>query len=41
LHRRIQLFSALVGPVTILIVGAIVGFVYMSFFLAMFAATGG
>jgi len=41
LQRRIQLLSALVGPVTILVVGAIVGFVYMSFFLAMFAATGG
>lgn len=41
LQRQVKLFSSMVGPVTIVLVGLVVGFVYMSFFLALFAAAGG
>lgn len=40
LQSAIRQFSAIVEPVIIVVVGGIVGFVYISFFLAMFAAAG-
>lgn len=41
LESAIKRFSAIVEPIIILIVGSIVGFVYVSFFLAMFKFAGG
>lgn len=46
LHERqlqaiIRRFSAMVEPAIILVVGLIVGYVYISFFVALFAAAGG
>ena len=41
LAAAIRRFSALIEPVTIAVVGGIVGFVYIAFFLAMFAVAGG
>jgi type IV pilus assembly protein PilC len=40
LAASIRRFSALVEPVTILLVGSIVGFVYLAFFLALFSVGG-
>ena len=40
LERMIRRMSNLIEPVTIVLVGCIVGYVYISFFVAMFAATG-
>lgn len=40
LQGMIRRFSAIVEPVIIVVVGGIVGFVYISFFLALFAAYG-
>lgn len=40
LDRSIRRFSALFEPVVILVVGSIVGYVYIAFFLALFAAAG-
>ncbi|TVP99680.1 MAG: type II secretion system F family protein [Planctomycetaceae bacterium] len=40
LKSAIRQFSLIIEPVTIIVVGAIVGFVYISFFLAMFSAAG-
>ena len=41
LESAIKRFSAIVEPIIILIVGSIVGFVYIAFFLAMFSFAGG
>ncbi|MBL8794953.1 MAG: type II secretion system F family protein [Planctomycetia bacterium] len=41
LQGAIRQFSALIEPVIIIVVGGIVGFVYISFFMALFAAAGG
>lgn len=41
LRRAIRRLAALVEPAIILVVGGIVGFVYISFFMALFAAAGG
>jgi type II secretory pathway component PulF len=40
LQRAIQRLAALVEPAIILFVGGIVGFVYIAFFMALFAAAG-
>ncbi|MEL7335167.1 MAG: type II secretion system F family protein, partial [Planctomycetota bacterium] len=40
LRSAIQKLSALIEPLTILIVGGIVGYVYLAFFMALFAAGG-
>lgn len=40
LHQLIGRLSALVEPVMLLVVGSIVGFVYIAFFMALFAAAG-
>lgn len=40
LERMVRRLSALIEPVTIIVVGVVVGYVYISFFVAMFAATG-
>lgn len=40
LQGAIRQFSALIEPVIIVVVGGIVGFVYISFFMALFAAAG-
>ena len=36
----IRRLTALIEPAVIIIVGSIVGYVYLSFFMALFAATG-
>ena len=41
LAAAIRRFSALIEPVTILVVGGIVGFVYIAFFMALFSVAGG
>ena len=41
LQTAIKRMSALVEPLVVIFVGGIVGFVYISFFLALFAASGG
>jgi type IV pilus assembly protein PilC len=41
LQSAIRQFSAIIEPVIVIVVGAIVGFVYISFFMALFAAAGG
>jgi len=41
LQRSIRRLALLVEPAIIVVVGAIVGFVYISFFMALFAAAGG
>jgi type IV pilus assembly protein PilC len=41
LQGAIRQFSAIIEPVIVVLVGGIVGFVYISFFLALFAAAGG
>ncbi|MEM0926380.1 MAG: type II secretion system F family protein, partial [Planctomycetota bacterium] len=41
LQVAIQRLSKLLEPLTVIFVGVIVGFVYMSFFLALFATSGG
>lgn len=41
LKTAIKQFSVLVEPAVIIVVGGIVGFVYISFFVALFSATGG
>jgi type IV pilus assembly protein PilC len=41
LQGTIKLFSTIIEPVVIVVVGGIVGFVYIAFFVAMFAAAGG
>lgn len=41
LQSTIRQFSALIEPAIILVVGGIVGFVYVSFFLALFSASTG
>lgn len=41
LESAIKRFSAIVEPIIIIVVGSIVGFVYVSFFLAMFKFAGG
>ncbi|MEL6108647.1 MAG: type II secretion system F family protein, partial [Planctomycetota bacterium] len=41
LQMAIKRLSALVEPLVVIFVGGIVGFVYMSFFLALFATSGG
>jgi len=41
LQNTIKRFSAIVEPLVIIVVGGIVGFVYISFFMALFAAAGG
>ena len=40
LERIIKRLSALIEPAVILFVGGVVGYVYISFFMALFAATG-
>ncbi len=40
LRTAIRQFSVIIEPVIIVVVGSIVGFVYISFFLAMFSAAG-
>jgi type IV pilus assembly protein PilC len=40
LQRAIKRFSVIVEPVIIIVVGGIVGFVYIAFFMALFAAGG-
>lgn len=40
LQGTIRLFSAIIEPVIVVVVGSIVGFVYISFFMALFAAAG-
>ncbi|MCG8653875.1 MAG: type II secretion system F family protein, partial [Pirellulales bacterium] len=40
LEATIGRLAALVEPVMLLVVGGIVGFVYISFFMALFAAAG-
>lgn len=41
LKTAIRQFSVIVEPAVIIVVGSIVGFVYISFFVALFSATGG
>lgn len=41
LQAVIRQLSAIIEPVVIVVVGGIVGFVYISFFVALFAAAGG
>ena len=41
LAAAVRRLSALVEPVTIIVVGGIVGFVYIAFFLALLSAAGG
>ena len=41
MQLAIRRLSALVEPVIVVVVGGIVGFVYIAFFVAMFAAAGG
>ena len=41
LAAAVRRFSALIEPATILVVGGIVGFVYIAFFLALFSVAGG
>jgi type IV pilus assembly protein PilC len=41
LQSAIRQFSAIIEPVIVVVVGAIVGFVYIAFFMALFAAAGG
>lgn len=41
LQSTIKLFSAIIEPIVILVVGGIVGFVYIAFFVALFSAAGG
>jgi type IV pilus assembly protein PilC len=41
LQSAIRRFSAIIEPVIIVVVGSIVGFVYVAFFLALFAGAGG
>ena len=40
MQRAIARLAALVEPAIILLVGGIVGFVYIAFFMALFAAAG-
>ena len=40
LRLAIRRFSIIIEPIIVVTVGAIVGFVYISFFLALFAAAG-
>ena len=40
LERMIRRLTALIEPAVIIIVGSVVGYVYLSFFMALFAATG-
>jgi type II secretory pathway component PulF len=40
LQSTIRLLSTIIEPVIVVVVGGIVGFVYISFFLALFAAAG-
>ena len=40
LQAAIKRLSALVEPLVVLVVGGIVGYVYISFFLALFASGG-
>lgn len=41
LQSAIKRFSAIIEPIIIVVVGGIVGFVYISFFLALFSFAGG
>lgn len=41
LRVAIRRFSALIEPAIVVVVGSIVGYVYIAFFVAMFAAAGG
>ena len=41
LQTTIKLLSAIIEPVVIVVVGSIVGFVYIAFFVALFAVAGG
>ncbi len=41
LQGTIRLFSVIIEPVIIVVVGGIVGFVYIAFFMALFSAAGG
>lgn len=41
LQSAIRQFSAIIEPVVVVVVGGIVGFVYIAFFMALFAAAGG
>ncbi|MEO1130285.1 MAG: type II secretion system F family protein [Planctomycetota bacterium] len=41
LQNTIKRFSAIIEPLVIIVVGGIVGFVYIAFFMALFAAAGG
>jgi type IV pilus assembly protein PilC len=41
LQATIRRFSVLIEPVIVVVVGSIVGFVYIAFFVAMFAVAGG
>jgi type IV pilus assembly protein PilC len=40
LQSAIRQFSAIIEPVIVVVVGSIVGFVYIAFFMALFAAAG-
>jgi type II secretory pathway component PulF len=40
LQSAIKQFSAIIEPVIVVVVGSIVGFVYIAFFMALFAAAG-
>ena len=41
LQTAIRRFSTLIEPAVVVVVGGIVGFVYIAFFVAMFSAAGG
>jgi type IV pilus assembly protein PilC len=41
LAAAVRRLSALIEPATIIVVGGIVGFVYIAFFLALFSVAGG
>lgn len=41
LQVTIRRLSVLIEPAVVVVVGAIVGFVYISFFVALFSAAGG
>jgi type IV pilus assembly protein PilC len=41
LQSAIRQFSAIIEPAIVVVVGGIVGFVYISFFMALFAVAGG
>lgn len=41
LAAAVRRFSALIEPITIAVVGGIVGFVYIAFFMALFSVVGG